>query len=83
MVNITCEKLFTLMTPVVQVRDVPDPINKKRLGSGQKYQKKFESFDQPIEIVSSYISFFVLLVPKQLFIDASVSKVHSTDLFGW
>ena len=36
--------------------------------------QKFEAFDQPIEIVNINFSFFVLLVPKQLFIDAGLSK---------
>ena len=36
MVNILCEMLLTIMTPVVQVSDVPDPMNKKSPGSGQK-----------------------------------------------
>ena len=32
MVKLMCEMLLTIMTPVVQVRDVPDPTNKKCLG---------------------------------------------------
>ena len=34
MVSIMSQILLAIMTPVVQVRDVPDPINKKSLGSG-------------------------------------------------
>ena len=39
MVNIMCEMLLTIMTPVVLVRDVFDPINKKSPGSGQNFFK--------------------------------------------
>ena len=40
MVNIKCEMLLTIMTPVVQVSDAPDPIKKKSLGSGPNVIKK-------------------------------------------
>ena len=36
MVNIMCEMLLTIMTPVALVRDIPDPKNNKSPGSGQK-----------------------------------------------
>ena len=39
MANVMCEMLLTIMTHVVQVRDVPDPTNKKSLGSNQNIKK--------------------------------------------
>ena len=39
MVDIICEMLLTTMSPVVQVREVTDPIKQKDPGVGQKYLK--------------------------------------------